>query len=350
MRNESECSDKEIFFADQGLERVDLSYLPDELAKAARELVGLKYHIDLKGRTHSETISPDLHGCSTCGEWGPYFGHDFFCNIIPFLPDWEVQPIQNLLVPTLYTFGCSWRWWPDRYTNKDDFHGINEHIFSRYGLEATRYTFIPQLGLFLAGEGMNRVNFCRQHDIEHIPARVFTHNYPEPNRISIYELHIAGGLDVWAVLDDRYVQKIGHYDYALPLLKAYGVSVHVKWPILWPSISELLDNEMDCREISAFNRDVIDMESVKEVLARREAKRRDGEQYVKTHLFILPVKGMRRFTLVATFLCILSCMASLFLGEGMAGNIAQFITAFIAGAFFVVIPRFFWIKRKHLSD
>ncbi|MCZ5103459.1 hypothetical protein O5183_04685 [Escherichia coli] len=215
---------------DEKLKHADLSSLPEQVRVAARELVDLKFRIDMAARGGTSGIPLDLHGRMTGGEWGPHCGLEFFCSIIPFFPrDFETCSVTEMLVPTLHTFGCNWRWWPDRYCSDKDEHYIRRHIFSDYGLKSTSYTFIPQLGLFCPSEGKNRVNFCRHHGIEYIPAQVYSHDYPEANRISVYVQDTAGGLDVWAVLDNRYVQKVTHYAFALPLLCAYGVEFPGKW-------------------------------------------------------------------------------------------------------------------------
>ncbi|WMY75938.1 hypothetical protein RHD99_08380 [Buttiauxella selenatireducens] len=332
---------------DESLKRADLSYLPDEVAVAAREFVTHKYRIDIAGRSSPENISHDLHGFSAGGEFGPHFGLSFFCNIIPFLPsDWEPQQEEELLVPTSHTFGCSWRWWPDRYCDKEDERKIKRHIFSRFGLESTSYTFIPQFGLYCPSEGKNRVNFCRYHKIEHIPARVFTHDYPEAERISLYVLNVAGGIDVWAVLDGRYAQKISHYNYALPLLRAYGVTIYGKWPAHYPSISKLLDNELSCREDLAFHNNVIDMKAVNDVLARNLSDRLDRDLFEKTNILYSSLIEMSWFVLLATLICMVTLIVFNFSEDGAIREFTFSLAIFIFGAISMSIALVFLIKRK----
>jgi hypothetical protein len=141
--------------------------------------------------------------------------------------------------------------------------------------------------LFCPGEGKNRVNFCRHQGIEYIPARVYPHDYPEAKRISVYVQDTAGGLDVWAVLDNRYVQKVTHYAFALPLLRAYEVEFPDKWPAGWPSISDLLANQLCCTDDSTFHKPEIDMKGVRDVLDRDKTCRENGEMYVKTSVLEL---------------------------------------------------------------
>lgn len=334
---------------DDELKHADLSSLPEQVKEAARELVDLKFRIDMAARDGTSGIPLDLHGTMTGGEWGPHFGQEFFCSIIPFFPrDFETCSATEMLVPTLHTFGCSWRWWPDRYCSDKDEHDIRRHIFSDYGLKSTSYTFIPQLGLFCPGEGKNRVNFCRHHGIEYIPARVYPHDYPEANRISVYVHDTAGGLDVWAVLDNRYVQKVTHYAFALPLLRAYGVAFPGKWPAGWPSISDLLANQLCCTDETTFHKPVIDMHAVRDVLDRDKTSREDGEMYVKTSVHELPLAGLVRFTLIAMLLSLGALFIYEILDEGILSRIALGITTFMAGVVASFFIPAFRIKKKYL--
>ncbi|HHA1790737.1 hypothetical protein ACR9HU_23250 (plasmid) [Enterobacter ludwigii] len=335
---------------DEKLKHADLSSLPEPVREAARELVDLKFRIDMAARGGTSGIPLDLHGTMTGGEWGPHFGQEFFCSIIPFFPrDFETCSATEMLVPTLHTFGCSWRWWPDRYCSDKDEHDIRRHIFSDYGLKSTSYTFIPQLGLFCPGEGKNRVNFCRHHGIEYIPARVYPHDYPEANRISVYVQDTAGGLDVWAVLDNRYVQKVTHYAFALPLFRAYGVAFPGKWPAGWPSISDLLANQLCCTDDTTFHKPVIDMHAVRDVLNRDKTSRENGEMYVKTNLVGLPAAGMLRFVCVSLVLCVAALLVSCFFTGWELGNIALALATFMAGGIAAVLLPVFRIKRKFLK-
>ncbi|EJN2305595.1 hypothetical protein ABL252_005203 [Escherichia coli] len=334
---------------DEKLKHADLSSLPEQVRVAARELVDLKFRIDMAARGGTSGIPLDLHGRMTGGEWGPHCGLEFFCSIIPFFPrDFETCSVTEMLVPTLHTFGCNWRWWPDRYCSDKDEHDIRRHIFSDYGLKSTSYTFIPQLGLFCPSEGKNRVNFCRHHGIEYIPARVYSHDYPEANRISVYVQDTAGGLDVWAVLDNRYVQKVTHYAFALPLLCAYGVEFPRKWPAGWPSIPDLLANQLCCTDDTTFHKPVIDMQAVRDTLDRDENSREDGEMYVKTNVVELPLAGLVRFILIAMLLSLGALFIHEVLDEGSLSRIALGISTFMAGVVASFFIPAFRIKKKYL--
>lgn len=241
---------------DGHIKPADLSYLAPAMARAARDFVDLKFQIDTKASKSPESIPQGLYGSMR--------GEDFFDCVLPFRSQkWMVDEPELLNVPVTHTLGCSWRWWPDdRFINEHDERIIRDHIFSPFGIDETSYTFIPELGLFLPGEGKNRVNFCRYHNIEHIPAKVYTHHYPEPGRINLYVLDINGKRDVWAVLDNRYVQRVQHYAFALPLLSAYGVAVLHKWPRYLPRMQTLSVFGDRCSENNLFHRAVIDAEAL----------------------------------------------------------------------------------------
>lgn len=334
---------------DESIKRADLSYLPEEVTQAARELVDLKFRIDMAARKDTADIPRDLHGVMTGGEWGPHFGLDFFCCIIPFLPrDFESCSATEQLVPTAHTLGCSWRWWPDSYCDEKDEQDIRRHIFSDIGLKSTSYTFIPQLGVFCPGEGKNRVNFCRHHNIEYIPARVYYHDYPEAKRISLYVVEVAGGKDVWAVLDNRYIQKVSHYAYALPLLRAYGVTIVDKWPATLPALSDIIANVRKCTDESNFHKAVIDMKAVQEVLDSNDADRNSAECFVKTSILELPLRGIIRFGLATLTLCMIALIAYS-LSSGVAIKTFMLcIAVFLSGSITVVTLPLFSVKRKSL--
>lgn len=248
----------------------DLSHLSHQMVQAARDFVDLKFRIDTEGRKSPVNIPDDLHGRMSGGEFGPYFGEDFFTNIMPFLPrDCSSQKATVMAVPVAHTMGCSWRLWPAQDISMAEKESVIAYINSESGIQDTSYFYVPDLGLFFAGEGKNRVNFCRFHNIEHIPAQVYVKQYPAAEKIKVYVLGVAGGRDVWAVFDNWYVQKVSHYALALPLLRAYGVAVSHEWPKDLPALYVLLQNECYCSREGIFRRKVIDIRAVKTALAEQ---------------------------------------------------------------------------------
>lgn len=328
---------------DENMKVADLSHLSEPLTNAARGLVDTKFRVDIAARNSPKDIPDDLHGPMRGGEYGPNFALCFFNSIIPFLPrEWDVEEPELLSVPVAHTFGCSWSWWPDRYLKDDDELKIRNHIFSDYGISSTSYTAIPELGLFLPHEGKNRVNFCRHHNIEYVPARVYTHHYPRAERIKLYVLDVAGGKDVWAVLDGRFVKKISHYDYALPLLRAYGVAVLEKWPKELPSLISLLENSSRCVDGETFHNPVLDANAVRKVVEKKE-------RYVRCGMLDLPVRRKYRILTVIVIIWLMAAVTRGAFDEGLVGTILLATFSFFTGLLVVAIVPVMHIKMKYLD-
>ncbi len=329
------------------MKMADLSHLSSEQAEAARRFVDLKFQVDTMARDYSGYVPDDLHGPMGGGEYGPSHGMCFFNRIIPFLPrDFEVHEPEILYVPIAHTLGCSWRWWPDRYLSEENEEGIKLHIFSDYGIRSTSYTYIPELGLFLPGEGKNRVNFCRHHNINAIPARVYIHHYPKADRIKFYVKEEATGRDILAVLDNRYVQKVDYYAFALPVLQAYGVIVSCKWPSDLPSTDDIRAYASTSVNNELFYRPVVDLDKVRVAFTKKEE-----EAFIRTTLFhLLPVR--KKFTYIFVFMLIFVVAMTLWdhLGEGSVANMLFAAGAFAVGSLFVMMVPVFRVRKKYLTD
>lgn len=324
----------------------DLSGLSPSLIEAAQELVTLKYTLDSKAKHNPSFVPEDLHGPMSGGEYGPHFGETFFNCIIPFLPHDSAEKERNvMMVPTANTFGCSWRWWPDSILREGEEDTIREHIFSREGIKRSSFSFIVELGLFLPNEGKNRVNFCRAHGIEHIPAQVSKVHYPAAEQIKIYAVTCVGGTDYWAVYEHRFVQKLRHSGYALPLLRAYGVQILNDWPSDFPSIISVLSHENTCTDTTRFHNPVIDIELVQQELDRATESAQLAEQYVPARLLALPIKN-KIFILALTFFC---CMASYIVSlfsDGALEEITSGLTIVFLGMLIFFILPVLQIKSK----
>ncbi|MDM5065571.1 MULTISPECIES: hypothetical protein [Aeromonas] len=245
------------------VKELDLSYLSPAVLSAAKNFADLKYQIDVTGRRNPAEIPNDLHGRQRHGEYdGPYGGDTFLESIIPFIPfspDCEVLGVKN--IPIAHTLGRSWRWWPDHCCGDED--KIIEHISSPENAQYAYYYLVKELGVIFASEGKNRVNFCRHHGIEKIPVKLIQFNYPPAHSIKIYTIKSHVGTETVAVLDGRYLQKISHISYALPLLNSYGINVDTEWPISFPSIESIYEHAYCAKVDSVFNVRTIDLDIIK---------------------------------------------------------------------------------------
>lgn len=218
------------------LQRVD-DGVSDELREQIRTMVDAKYLVDALAR--------DKAGRRLV-EWlydsdGPRNGAELFRDLFPFAQiNHDGEPF-SALVPTAQAIGASWRW-----TTRS----LSEEKRARYltfllaperasagARERAEHFWIKPLGLFLAHEGKNRVGFFRDMRVDWIPARVFPCRYVAADRLSIYRIGNDGEHpSYWAVLDGKWLEPMQHPSWALPVLRAYGVQVHQKWPAEFPSI------------------------------------------------------------------------------------------------------------------
>jgi len=243
----------------------------EELKETARMLVRKKYEFDRFARK--------LGGANLIsGLWGSYGepldGTDFFRKLFPFAPVWnsEGEPLA-CIVPVEYTFGCSWRWRKEHLNSKEIekcLQRVTSHEnANRYGYNSAQYMWIEPLGLILANEGKNRVDFIREMlektSVEGIPASVNRYDYPRADRISLYEVDANGREEVWAVLDRRYVERLQFPDWTLPVLSAYGVRSGGKsWPNDFPGVA-IIDAAFSCPSGAKgfLNSAIVDMAPIK---------------------------------------------------------------------------------------
>lgn len=275
------------------------------VARAARYIVDLKFSIDTEARVSPNIIPEDLHGPSSGGEYGPHFGSSFLSAVLPFIPSsFSNKHSVVMKVPTPYVLGCSWRIWPDPKISIEEKKEVIDYINSNSGVNDTLYTYIPELMIFSAEEGKNRVNFCRFHNIEYIPAKVMIKHYPKAERIKVYVLNIASGLDAWAVLDGQYAKKISHYAYSLPVFRAYGVEIQDSWPIEFPSTIELLKHSSDNLEGFACEGMGIDIIKVREKLLSVENSQKSDNELIVCSLFELDLSLTRMLVIIVSLLFI----------------------------------------------
>ncbi len=322
---------------------------------AAKELVELKFKIDNRGRFSPEDVPDDLHGPYSSGDFGP-FGSTFLYNIIPFLGYAEMSPKPKvkMQVPTMQTIGCSWRIWPDPEITEVEKIKTLELLCSESQIKQTDYIYIPELQLFFAHEGKNRVNFFRFHRIETIPALVKEMHYPAPERMTVFVLDCAGGKDVWAVLDDRYVQKLSHFSYALPMLRAYGVRVCYEWSEDLPDIRELTEYLINVDKPFDVHSRSIDLNHMQDRKQKIQRSFERNEEFVRccyleldTSLSFLSIlKGIMLFFSLIFLLFFIVWNAR----DETIENVAMALLSFSLGVGFCVVAPIIKCKRKNLRQ
>ncbi|EAX2626370.1 hypothetical protein IZR09_000527 [Salmonella enterica] len=328
----------------ESIDKVDFSSVPSRIKTAATQLVYLKYRLDCLGRVCPDNLTSDLHGPMNSGEYGPHFGECFLSSIIPFIPSNRSKGnYQVRQVPINHVLGCSWRWWPDILEPEDE-KSVIEHIFSDSGIQNTGYILIPELALITAGEGKNRVNFCREKGINWLPSQVAEKHYPAADKLKLIVKNIAGGHDVWAIYNDRYLQKVTHYAFAMPLLKAYGVKILTEWPSEMPSLDFVIKTSSELRyEKNMFTRPAIDLSKCEKYMNEIQAE----EIFVHTNLAGINIKN--RLPFVVTFLSITILAIILTDIYPSISFITQIIIAFCLGTLTTLYLPVFKIKKKFIG-
>jgi len=212
----------------------------DALDRVVQTIVHNKYLIDCAVADHGASmLARDLHD----GAYGPHEPFPFLCHILPFYrtcerPDDGSPAYEYGLVPTANTIGCSWRW-RHKSLSAGEVESCRERLTDfaamvRGKVDPATYAWVKPLGIFVPGEGKNRVDFLREEGIVAIPAKVYERTYPEPSRIVVYEIRKSAFSATWAVLDGRWVENVPNPSWTLPLMEAYGVNTGESWPSNFP--------------------------------------------------------------------------------------------------------------------
>nr|WP_282561290.1 hypothetical protein [Providencia rettgeri] len=333
------------------LETLSIDTLPTRIKAAAKKFVDLKYQIDCEGRYRPDGIPDDLYGPVGSGEYSAVSGDSFFINIMPFAPFYESEG-QVKYIPIEYTVGCSWRWWPEHVEN--DREEIIAFINNREQAEKTEYTFVENLGLVLSSEGKNRIHFCRVNKIDKIPGRVHEMKYPEADRIVVYALQpdyysVDINAPYLAVLDGRYLQVINHFDYALPLLNAYGVKVITSWPSDFPKLTDVhrfADKSMDS---TIGRRKCIDLDKIKSLIEKEAELTLELEQTKKVGITDLEINNKLPLLFLSFLLIVISSVLLALFSDTDMNLLLGALFGISLAFFFSMVAPIFIVKKKYIS-
>jgi hypothetical protein len=188
----------------------------------------------------ADLLAGELHN----GAYGPHEALDFFAKVFPFVRNSTADAPRFLaMARTSHTLGCSWRW-RTRDLSLDNQEEAMRRVLDKEALingtiDNVTYFWVKAFGLALPVEGKNRVDFLREKSVELIPAKVAELEYPASDRLKIMTVTFSGLKQQWAVLDDRWVQRINYPSWALPVLKAYGVTGDLNWPDHYPVVRDV---------------------------------------------------------------------------------------------------------------
>ena len=199
------------------------------LLDAVARLVDAKQSADILSAGHAAAL---LDPALRAEGGGAIDSFHFLRQAIPFLS--VDGPSSKGPVPVDSLFGESWRWRPEDVP-VGDVHRLLAYLTDparadegdRDHAEVLAW---PDLGIYVAQEGKNRVAFLRAHAVSTMPASIVSVAYPSADRIRRYRVRDGADDQVWAVLDGRFAQKLPLYRLGASVLDAYGVAPLSAWP------------------------------------------------------------------------------------------------------------------------
>jgi hypothetical protein len=237
-----------------------------ELEEAVIQLVASKHRCDAMVRQGDRLASLAGYGLELWTNDAPD-GFAFWRSTFPFVHDGIPGKSIAALVPARRTIGDAHRRYPEAMPMEEQEEKLaflqltDRTVWGNQ--ECATYTWIRPLGLFLAGEGKNRVSLFQRLGIEWIPACVSAEDYPSPDRIVLYMIKGVCSPQCWAVLDGRWAEQLANPAWALPVLRAYGVEVEQRWPTELPPLTEVMRAQEEIAKDHRLKRPQVDLDVVR---------------------------------------------------------------------------------------
>lgn len=158
----------------------------------------------------------------------------FARRVIPFLywNDCDRKEVSLFRVPTEIAIGSCIKYYPESIKGGDVakyIDGYRASSSSNRNKDQAGGDYVPQLGIYIAHEGKNRVAFMRHHAEPYFLAYVYEQPYPDASRLKIVHSSLPQNQLSYCVLDDRYLQMLSPAPYSpIELLKSHGVE-EVSW-------------------------------------------------------------------------------------------------------------------------
>jgi hypothetical protein len=204
---------------------------PPALREAVTALVRAKARVDRLARGGPD----DRALAARCGLPAGEDGTSLFAEVFPFHGHWNpLGPSDLRNVPLDLTMGNSWRWHPENIAQGKRATLKEELLSCAHGSNLAVVCWIVPLGLFLAHEGKNRIEFLRSEGATHYPALTTPYDYPAPDRLALVQVSGPNGDEWWAVLDQDSIEPLRCPEWSREILTAYGVSTIQGWPEDYP--------------------------------------------------------------------------------------------------------------------
>lgn len=329
---------------------LDLTAVPGDMLLLGKRLADTKYQIDLLGKKGWGELTGNLHGLEASGEWnGPDDALTFFSKIFPFvsLPS-DTAPVGVWQVPVERVIGRSWRWWPEHLSASSE-EKLRTYLAAGNAADGTCYYFISALGLLLAAQGQNRVNYCRQRDIPFITARVTELPYPPADRFKLYHVSKGATRQSWVVLNDRYLQAVQWPRITLPALARYGVH-STSWPLIFPATDLIFAELHNPQPVQEFIAPCIDLDALQQKIAAEQQAARLTAQPKKMAIGDMDIVNLGAVSITLMFFFLLSLVAAgITVGEGWIGLISLLICAVSGSLLLMLVAPIFRVAKHSVS-
>jgi len=199
---------------------------------AAANLVAAKYRIDSLLRSSDASLLNDALLTYRSMTMDPgAFVHACF----PFLYQCRgAHPDISARMPIAQVIGESWRWGPVHAARGEDELAeaflLSDDRASPKDPARAEYFWLREFGIWWGHEGKNRAQFLRLRGAQSMPAIVTPWGYPAANELRRFSVDILGRKEIWAVWQNRWVQRIGLPELSETLLTLYGVPAALPWP------------------------------------------------------------------------------------------------------------------------
>lgn len=307
------------------------------LRAAAERLVAIKVKADaLLGSSYAGLLAPELAQISlkTLDPFG-------FANLcFPFFENKGARTFPAL-VPASLVVGDSWQWTENFITRRTPEELANHLLDTRRAIEGdddcADYFLLAPMGLFIAHEGKNRVRFLRERGASHIPASITTIGYPAAASIQRFRVEISGRIEVWAVLEDCWVQRMPLHAVADEILSAYGIAGPLAWPSRYPTPETVSEHFHSTELTKRVN------------LVELMGARQKADECITASIFDFQVEKWRSKPIFLHSLVLIASAVLLFIDHPISRYISIFLTGFFMGAVRSLTTKWLVVRRRSLQ-
>lgn len=283
-------------------------------------------------------------------EWSAAPGAElraFIASVVPFASDSNRGDTISARVPLKYLLGRSQHWGKADVVEPKSLsvYLASDDRGNTGAKDMAEVMLLGPLGLAWAHAGRSRVGFLRAMGVESMAARVTALPYPAPQQLALFQVNVAGSVQVWCVLDSRRLRVLAAPSLTVPLLTAYGVAAPQAWPEQWPDPIEVQAEINTARA----GKGVPEVDLVK--LAEKIQRGRAGDTWISSSFLQLGTWVPRWRFFLGFFVglpVILLLIAALALPGTLEATAVAAAMGFGGGAIAALSTPWIFARRKHL--